>query len=1054
MPLREADAEKAERRWQRWRSQPPFLANGHFTQRLAQDGLHEELFRYLLVEPGEAVRNRLDAALPWLTGFTQAWMHAPADAWLAIPEAIRMRETAGFLYAAAPLIDQARARVREGVQALVQRYSTIPFAPDTIDELLCAILLPRLQRMLTRTLVLELNVARLQGLLDGETPQERFLSFTQRLRCRENALAILQEYPVLARQLAVGVEQWIAFSLEFLTHLCQDWTEICRTFHPAGDLDRLVELQADAGDSHRGGRSVLIARFSSGWQLVYKPKPLAVDAHFQQLLTWLNHRGDHPPFRTLQMLARPAYGWVEFVAAESCASPEEIRRFYLRQGGYLALLYALEATDLHFENLIAAGEHPVLVDLETLFHPRIVAVGDDHAGQLANQALYDSALRVGLLPQRFGSHEAAAGIDISGLGATGGQLTPFAVPNWEHIATDEMRFARKQVEIPEGHNQPRLNGAHVHIPDYAGAIEEGFSQVYRLLLRHRDELLAEAGPLARFAEDEVRVVLRPTQSYSLMLYESSHPDVLRDALDREQLFDRLWAGIEYAPHLLRTIAAERADLWNNDIPLFRTRPNAHDLWTSTGERIPGFFVSSGMTQVQRRIQQLGEGDLERQRWFVRASLATLSSGATQTPRSAPRRVEPAMSAERARLLDAACAIGDRLETLALRQDGEAAWLGLTLGAQDSWSLVPLGLDLYSGLPGVILFLAYLGARTGETRYTELAQAALKTMRRHMAQSKPYLTAIGAFTGWGGVIYTLTHLGSLWNQPDLLAEAEALVNLVSGYIEQDETLDIIGGAAGCIGSLLCLYRCAPSEHTLAAAVQCGTRLLARAQAMPRGSGWAPVVPATGPLTGFSHGAAGMAWALLQLAALTGELRFRTTALAAIAYERSLYVPEANNWPDLRKIAAASHGQQSGEDPCMTAWCHGAPGIGLARLSSLPYLDDAVTRAEIGAALTATLAAGFGGNHSICHGDLGNVELLLQAGQALGDPQWQAEANRIAARVLADIQARGWLCGVPLEVESPGLMIGIAGIGYGLLRLADPALVPSVLMLEPPYLGRRD
>jgi lantibiotic modifying enzyme len=41
-----------------------------------------------------------------------------------------------------------------------------------------------------------------------------------------------------------------------------------------------------------------------------------------------------------------------------------------------------------------------------------------------------------------------------------------------------------------------------------------------------------------------------------------------------------------------------------------------------------------------------------------------------------------------------------------------------------------------------------------------------------------------------------------------------------------------------------------------------------------------------LTGFSHGAAGMAWALLPLAALTGDERFRTAALAALDYERGL------------------------------------------------------------------------------------------------------------------------------------------------------------------------
>jgi lantibiotic modifying enzyme len=54
------------------------------------------------------------------------------------------------------------------------------------------------------------------------------------------------------------------------------------------------------------------------------------------------------------------------------------------------------------------------------------------------------------------------------------------------------------------------------------------------------------------------------------------------------------------------------------------------------------------------------------------------------------------------------------------------------------------------------------------------------------------------------------------------------------------------------------------------------------------------------------------------------------------------------------------------------------------------------------------------------------------------------------VLESIRKHGWLCGNRLHVESPGLMMGLAGIGYELLRLAEPWRVPSVLALEPPLL----
>jgi type 2 lantibiotic biosynthesis protein LanM len=1048
----DVNAVLAERRMQRWRSQTPFTKNPYFEQRLEMDGITEDEFRYLLGEPIEAVCDRLPKPPAWLVEIVQAFSRPPCSNKLSLPEALQNYKRAGFLNAIEPLLAQGRDRLHEGVQALESMHSNLPFDASTVEEVLFANLPWQLLWIMDRTMVLELNVARLQGFLHGDTPEERFDSFCERLCQREVAIALLQEYPVLARQIKICIDNWVSFSLEFLNHLCVDWEAILTTFSPEHDPGVLVQIYGSLGDKHRGGRSVLIAEFSSGFCVVYKPKPLSVDVHFQELLTWVNQRGDHPPFRLLKILNCNTYGWVEFIAAQGCTSPEEIQRFYQRQGGYLALLYCLEATDFHNENLIAAGEHPVLVDLESLFHQHPKQIDDTAIDQIAALSIMEySVLGVGLLPRRVWLNAESEGIDISGLSGKEGQISPTPLPYWEGEGTDEMRLKREQMEMPGGQNRPTLNDTEVDVLAYTEALVTGFTKIYELLLKHQNELLSEDGPLVRFAEDEVRILIRPTRTYTRLLLESFHPDLLRNALERDRFFDRLWVPIEENPYLVKVIPAERKDLEKGDTPMFTTRPNSRALGSSSNEQIADFFVESGMDLVKRRLQQLSEQDLARQIWFIRASLTSLSIGVAQKQWQTYHLIEPKTTVDREQLYLAAQAIGERLEALALPNENDVNWLGLILTKERYWSPVPLGIDLYDGLPGITLFLAYLGAITQEPRYSKLAKATLKTIRRQIERRKASITWIGAFNGWGGLIYTLVHLGVLWNDSALMAEAEAIADLLPPLIEQDKQIDLAHGAAGCIGSLISLYCCVPSERILATAIQCGDYLITRAQPMEQGIGWVIADVGKTPLTGFAHGAAGIGWALLELAALTNEERFRIAALKAIAYERSVFSPEAGNWPDFRELGIYKSATNDGQNDFMTAWCHGAVGIGLARLRCLQHLDEPESRNEIDTALKTTLAEGFGSNHSLCHGDLGNMELLLQASEIFGDPQLRSQTYRLAGAILDSISKHGWLCGNPLGVESPGLMTGLAGIGYGLLRLAEPKRVPSVLVLEPPKLN---
>ncbi|MEM8963378.1 MAG: type 2 lanthipeptide synthetase LanM family protein, partial [Acidobacteriota bacterium] len=736
-------------------------------------------------------------------------------------------------------------------------------------------------------------------------------------------------------------------------------------------------------------------------------------------------------------------GWVEFIDASPCEDEAQIRRFYLRQGGYLAILYILRANDIHFENLIAIGEHPVIIDLEAILQP-----GPPREDSAEPDPLQDSIIRVGLLPVRTWQNESSPGLDVSALGGAAGQMSPRPEASWAKSGTDHMRYARKTRALPlPARHRPALDGTAQPALRYLDEIKTGFETLYRLFLTHRAELLADDGPLTAFKGEDIRVLLRPTNLYAIVLRDSFHPQFLGDALERDLFFDKLWRQVPRHPHLRQVIGAEQHALHQRDIPLFRAHSDSRTVRSTTGETWPDFFTASGMSLVRDRIEELGEKDLRTQLWFIEASMAILSDDERErpTPRTAQRQTTTPLGETEPvstdRLIELASTIGEALATNCLEERESIRWLGLQPTMAGAYQIALSGTGLYSGQPGITLFLAYLAALSDHDRLRAVAELSCATLLDDVRHDTPAdIRKIGAFDGLTGLLFTFVHLASLWQRSDLLEHALDLCARIDPWIDDDQRFDVVHGAAGTILALAAIHDMRPRPAILETMVRCGDHLLAHARHDENGASWLTSPEATVPLAGFAHGTAGIATALVELAARVDEGRFLEVAHQALRYERGLFSPEHGNWPDLRTDAKQPHD--------LYYWCHGAPGIGLGRTLVLRHEDNAECREDLELALRATTAHGFGLNHSLCHGDLGNLDILRVAATTTHADWLHEIIDTQATRLATEISEYGWRCGLPMEVESPGLMVGLAGVGYGLLRLAEPRRVPSLLALEPP------
>ena len=196
----------------------------------------------------------------------------------------------------------------------------------------------------------------------------------------------------------------------------------------------------------------------------------------------------------------------------------------------------------------------------------------------------------------------------------------------------------------------------------------------------------------------------------------------------------------------------------------------------------------------------------------------------------------------------------------------------------------------------------------------------------------------------------------------------------------------------------------------------------------------------PLTGFAHGAAGIAYSLLRLHAVRPDRALVAAARDAIAYETQTFAPEVLNWPDFRT-------HEGVRGPVFLAnWCHGAAGIALARIGGLDALDTPGVREDIEHGLQTTRAWGLHDVDHICCGNAGRAEVLHVAGSRLPGAALTDRARRQAAWVVkraADTGGYWVIPGLTDRVFSPGLFQGVSGIGYTWLRLARPDL-PSLLL----------
>jgi lantibiotic modifying enzyme len=335
----------------------------------------------------------------------------------------------------------------------------------------------------------------------------------------DRLFSLFEKFPVLARLWSLLITQSGNHVSEVLERIAADRTALSRSFFGGESLGAIVNLGCGLSDSHNDGRTVTIVQFEAG-SVIYKPRSGGGEWDWRSLLQWMNDHSFRPRLKAGHVLRRPGYCWMEHISAASCKGPAATGRFYERVGGMIAAAYLFRLVDCHRENIVAAGEYPVLVDVDALWHVSPVTKTQDALSQLFRTGFFPNAD-----PRSLQSRSSALGY-----------------------------FARMATRNKE-----------LHPSRYHREIVRGFDKAWRCLLGTRKRHAATTRRCQRIRSHQRRWIYMATEKYAAIRQASIQPGVLRLASDRNLLIAEWCTRDSVDPAVT---LAEINSLKRLDIPYF------------------------------------------------------------------------------------------------------------------------------------------------------------------------------------------------------------------------------------------------------------------------------------------------------------------------------------------------------------------------------------------------------------------------------------------------------------------------------------------------------
>lgn len=899
-------------------------------------------------------------------------------------------------------------------------------------------LINRIEPVAIRCLITEIHYCKENGFLKGCDTCEEYDYFNEHYFQNNNNLTeFFKAYPLLEKTILKVINVYCNNIIQIMSRVKKDNKEINLKIFGKGKPFKSIISIKQLGDMHLGGNSVFCLLLDNDEKIIYKPHSIK---YFDGFNYYLNKFYEKQGLETkkVKTLHMGEYGWVEYINKKPCTNKIDVQKYYQRLGINLFLCYLMNNRDLHFENIIAHGEYPILIDLEAFDCDRKKSVGDT-ADDKAQHLLRNSVLNIGILPFYI-ENKMGRGVNLSGIEANVQKL-PYYLPIIKNSKTSDIRIEYCRPLMQMAKNTPILNNTHILAGDYTDDIVRGFSEAYSYAIEDVEVLLD--GLKKTVKEIVCRCILKGTQQYQMLLNTSYWPELMVNEKERYTHILNTYENIDQDEEEI--MLSETNSIFNGEIPYFWFTPDDTCLYLTGEQKVKNFFNDTVLGQLEKKVKNLSNKDRNQQIRFIKQTMALAQTSELKNDYIFPNILnQTSKYSSEESFLAAAVHLGDNITESAIYGDnGDISWIipRLHMSNEMEWHLETANMYMYNGIAGISVFFHALYHVSQYKRFQRVVELLDRTMENYtnkVFKNKKYLQSelTGAINGEGSIIYAYQIIYQLTKNSKYVSLAEKHTEVLADLIKKCKCPDLISGNAGAILVYINMFRVTDKQKYMNYAMNIADTLIM--SAIPQEIGGVAWNINDGlALTGFSHGNAGISYAFAKLFRECGLERYKYVIEESIKYENLLYDEQIGNWVDLRK--------EYSNELDSVSWCHGAAGILISRLEILELGISSLTeiiKEDIDKAANKILYTPLRKGQCLCHGNCGNIDILIRYLHYSYNPVLDKKLNGFLYKTAHEVYCNQ-IKYLPQE-ENPGFMNGFAGIGYILLRGTYD--LPDILAVE--------